>query len=108
LSPISLPSPRPGWFIAQLQLSATAPKLVWRFLGSWIRTVRPGLAPFEQVVAVALRNSLPEFLATAAETSIRVKLIRDRLDLSGTEGISLTARPTRTHIPVLSSLGRNL
>jgi len=72
-------------------LSATTSKLVWRFFGSWMRTVRPGLAPSEQVVAVALRNSLPEFLATAAKTSILVKFIRDRLDLSRAEGISLAA-----------------
>lgn len=72
-------------------LSATQPKLVWRSFGSWIRTVRPELAPSEQVVAVALRNTLPEFLATAAKTSILVKFIRDRIDLSRTEGTSLAA-----------------
>jgi hypothetical protein len=72
-------------------LSATTPKLVWRFFGSWIRTVRPGLAPSEQVVAVALRNTLPESLATAAKTPILVKSIRARLDLSRTEGTSLAA-----------------
>ncbi len=72
-------------------LSATQPKLVWRSFGSWIRTVRPGLAPSEQVVAVALRHTLPEFLATAAKTSILVKFIRDRIDLSRTEGTSLAA-----------------
>ena len=72
-------------------LSATQPKMVWRSFGSWIRTVRPGLAPSEQVVAIALRNTLPEFLATAAKTSILVKFIRDRLDLSRTEGTSLAA-----------------
>jgi len=72
-------------------LSATQPKLVWRSFGSWIRTIRPGLAPSEQVVAVALRHTLPEFLATAAKTSILVKFIRDRLDLSRTEGTSLAA-----------------
>jgi hypothetical protein len=72
-------------------LSATQPKMVWRSFGSWIRTIRPGLAPSEQVVAVALRNTLPEFLATAAKTSILVKFIRDRLDLSRTEGTSLAA-----------------
>ena len=49
-------------------LSATKPTLVWQSFGSWIRTVRPGLAPSEQVVAIALRNTLPEFLATAAKT----------------------------------------
>jgi hypothetical protein len=72
-------------------LSATKSKLVWRFFGSWLRTVRPGLAPSEQVVAIALRNTLPEFLATAAKTSILVKFIRDRLDLSRAEGTSMVA-----------------
>ena len=72
-------------------LSATKPTLVWRSFGSWIRTIRPGLAPSEQVVAIALRNTLPEFLATAAKTSILVKFIRDRLDLSRTEGTTLAA-----------------
>jgi hypothetical protein len=72
-------------------LSATQPKLVWRSFGSWIRTIRPGLAPSEQVVAVALRNTLADFLATTAKTSILVKFIRDRLDLSRTEGTSLAA-----------------
>ena len=72
-------------------LSATKPTLVWQSFGSWIRTVRPGLAPSEQVVAIALRNTLPEFLASAANPSILVKFIRDRLDLSRTEGTSLAA-----------------
>jgi hypothetical protein len=72
-------------------LSATKPTLVWQSFGSWIRTVRPGLAPSEQVVAIALRNTLPEFLATAAKTSILVKFIRERLDLSRIEGTSLAA-----------------
>jgi hypothetical protein len=72
-------------------LSATQPKLVWQSFGSWIRTIRPGLAPSEQVVALALRNTLPRFLATAAKTSILVKFIRERLDLSRTEGTSLAA-----------------
>ena len=72
-------------------LSATKPTLVWQSFGSWIRTIRPGLAPSEQVVAIALRNTLPEFLATAAKTSILAKFIRDRLDLSRTEGTTLAA-----------------
>ena len=41
-------------------LAATKSQLVWRSFGSWLRTIRPGLAPSEQVVAVALRNTLPE------------------------------------------------
>ena len=65
--------------------------VVWQSFGSWIRTVRPGLHPSEQVVAIALRNTLPEFLANTANPSILVKFIRDRLDLSRTEGTSLAA-----------------
>jgi hypothetical protein len=72
-------------------LSATQPKLIWRSFGSWIRTIRPGLAPSEQVVAIALRNTLPEFLATDDKTSILVKFIRSKLDLSRTEGTRLAA-----------------
>ena len=59
-------------------LSATKPTLIWQSFGSWIRTVRPGLAPSEQVVAIALHNSRPEFLASAAKPAIRVKFIQDR------------------------------
>lgn len=72
-------------------LAATKSQLVWRSFGSWLRTIRPGLAPSEQVVAVALRNTLPEFLATDANTSIFVKFIRSRLDLSRAEGTRLAA-----------------
>ena len=72
-------------------LAAKTPTSVWQSFGSWIRTVRPGLAPSEHVVAVALRNAFPEFLATAAKTSILVKFIRDRLDLSRSEGTCLAA-----------------
>jgi len=43
------------------------------------------------VVAVALRHTFPQFLATAAKTVILVKFIRDRLDLSRAEGTSLAA-----------------
>jgi hypothetical protein len=72
-------------------LSATKPNLVWQSFGSWIRTIRPGLAPSEQVVAIALRHTFPEFLVTAAKTVILVKFLQDRLDLSRTEGTSLAA-----------------
>jgi len=72
-------------------LSATMSMSVWRSFGSWIRTIRPGLAPSEQVAAIAMRHSLPEFIASAAKTSIFVKFLRDRIDLSRTEGIRLVA-----------------
>jgi len=72
-------------------LSATMSTSVWRSFGSWIRTIRPGLAPSEQVAAIAMRHALPEFIAGAAKTSIFVKFLRKRIDLSRTEGINLAA-----------------
>ena len=72
-------------------LSATMSTSVWRSFGSWIRTIRPGLAPSEQVAAIAMRHALPAFIASAAQTSIFVKFLRDRLDLSRSEGINLAA-----------------
>jgi len=72
-------------------LSAKTPKRVWRSFGSWIRTIRPGLAPSEQVTAIALRNTLPELLAASAQTTIFTKFLRNRLDLSRSEGINLAA-----------------
>lgn len=72
-------------------LSATASKSVWQCYGSWIRTIRPGLAPSEQVAAIALENTLPGFLAVSAKTSILVKFLRHRIDLSRSEGTRLVA-----------------
>jgi hypothetical protein len=57
----------------------TTPRLAWRFFASRIQAVRRAPVPSEHGVAVALRNTLPEFLATAAETSIRVELPRTAL-----------------------------
>jgi hypothetical protein len=42
-------------------------------------------------VAVALRNTFPQFLATATKNVILLKFIRDRLDLSRAERTSLAA-----------------
>jgi len=72
-------------------LSATMSTSIWRSFGSWIRTIRPGLAPSEQVVAIALRNTLPELLAGSAKTAILTKFLRNRIDLSRTEGSRLVA-----------------
>lgn len=72
-------------------LAATASQSVWRSFGSWIRTVRPGLAPSELVTAIALRNTLPQFLADSTEASILAKFLRDRIDLDRAEGIRLVA-----------------
>jgi len=67
-------------------LSASVPILIWRSFGSWIRTIRPGLAPSEQVTAIALRNSLPHFLSDDENASNFTKFLRQRIDLDRTEG----------------------
>ena len=72
------------------------PKLVWQSFGFWIRTVRPGLAPSEQVAAIALGNTFPEVLVTTAKTVILVKFLRDRVDLSKVERTSLAGTKGRT------------
>jgi hypothetical protein len=72
-------------------LSATVPEMIWRSFGTWIRTIRPGLAPSEQVTAIALRNTLPEFLADDTNASIWTKFLWERIDLERTEGIRLIA-----------------
>jgi hypothetical protein len=81
-------------FVAQglLQiLSATSSDLVWRSFGSWMRTIRPGLAPSELVTAIALRNTLPEFLADDQNNSNLTKFLLERIDMERTEGIRLIA-----------------
>lgn len=70
-------------------LASTIPELIWRSFGSWLRTIRPGLAPSEQVVAIALQNSLPEFLADTDQTSIFTKFLRQRIDVGRIEGIRM-------------------
>ena len=62
-------------------LSAAYPKLVWHSFGSWLRTIRPGVAPSEFVTAAALRNSFPDFLLATPENEILAKFIRQRQDL---------------------------
>jgi hypothetical protein len=49
------------------------------------------------------RNTLPELLAGTGETSILAKSLRDRIDLSRTEGTSLAASLPEPYEPVLSS-----
>ena len=75
--------------IQSLAILCTA--AVWRHFGSWLRTVRPGILPSELVVALALRHSLPQFLADSSADHILTKFIRQRLDLSRHEGAFLAA-----------------
>ena len=61
-------------------LSVTESTLVWRSFGSWLRTIRPGIPPSEQVVMLALSNTLMHFLAAAHKPCDLQKFIRRRLD----------------------------
>jgi len=72
-----------------LALRCTA--TIWNRFGSWLRTIRPGILPSELVVAVALRHSLPLFLADSPEDHTLTKFIRQHLDLSRHEGAFLAA-----------------
>lgn len=70
-------------------LAVTKPALVWTSFGSWLCTIRSGIPPSELVVMTALRNSFPEFLAGCGPAAILRKFLRQRIDLSRSEGLRL-------------------
>jgi len=72
-------------------ISTKATTAVWSNFGSWIRTVRAGVAPSEWVTAVSMRNALPEFLASDENACTFIKFTRKRLDLERAEGFQLQA-----------------
>jgi hypothetical protein len=72
-------------------LSLTHSTTVWKSFGSWIRTIRPEVLPSEQVVAVAMRNVLPEFLEVSDKEQILAQFIRDSIDMERSEGLSFVA-----------------
>ena len=72
-------------------LSLSSSNLIWASFGSWIRTIRTGICPSEHVTAIALRNTLPEFLMDSSHESILVKFIHERIDISRAEGFRLIA-----------------
>jgi len=66
-------------------------RLVWSLFGSWLRTIRADVPPSERVVALAMRNALPEFLADSPKTNILVKFIRGKIDVDRAEGLRLVS-----------------
>jgi hypothetical protein len=72
-------------------LSSTVPSLVWSSFGSWIRTIRPGIPPSETVTAIAMRNSLPEFLSGSPPDPILTKFLLERIDFKRAEGLRLAS-----------------
>ncbi len=63
-------------------LSSCHTDAVWRSFGSWLRTIRKGVAPSEMVVTMALRNTLSEFLLVCSGSNIMAKFIEERQDRS--------------------------
>ena len=63
-------------------LSSCHHEAVWRSFGSWLRTIRTGVAPTEMVVTMALRNTLPEFLLVCSPSHTMAKFIQQRQDRS--------------------------
>src|SRR5450755_2437743 len=72
-------------------LAAVASTQVWSSFGSWLRTIRPGVAPSELVVATALRETLPEFLSNNVETASIAKFIVERQDHDTMEMFSVAS-----------------
>jgi len=59
-------------------LAAEFPEQVWASFSSWLKTIRPGVAPSEFVVQNVMRESLPDFLANCAKTHSLAKFIVER------------------------------
>lgn len=74
----------------QQYLSCRHSNLVWSSFGSWLRTIRAGVAPSEFVVKTALRTALPNFIMDDRKPSSFTKFIRDKLDITRAEGLRLT------------------
>jgi hypothetical protein len=72
-------------------LSLTCTKAVWESFGSWLRTIRAGIYPSEQVTALAMRNTLPELLVNSPDDRILINFIRQKIDLDRQEGLRLLA-----------------
>ena len=72
-------------------LAITKTPTVWTHFGSWLRTICAGVIPSEQVVMLALRNTLPEFLAGSPPDDTLQKFIREKVDLTRAEGLRLVA-----------------
>jgi hypothetical protein len=61
-------------------LSISRPGLVWKSFGSWLRTMRTNLEPSEMVVAQALSNRFPYFLADLNKEHFLRKFLEDKLE----------------------------
>ena len=72
-------------------LATTVPELVFASFGSYFRTIRPGIAPSEAMVAISLQNTLPHLFADNFSEPFLTKFLRERLDLNQTKAKGLAA-----------------
>lgn len=72
-------------------LATTVPELVLGAFGSYFRTIRPGIAPSEAMVAISLQNTLPYLFADNFSEPILTKFLREKLDLQQIKGKGLAA-----------------
>lgn len=72
-------------------LSCTMAQCVWKSFGSWLRTIRPGIPPSEYVVATAMKNMLPDFLADSTQVPIFKKFLLNKIDFARNQRFSLAA-----------------
>jgi hypothetical protein len=72
-------------------LAVVASTQVCSSFGSWLRTIRPCVAPSELVVASALRQTLPEFLLNSVETASIAKFMVERQDSDTMEMFSVAS-----------------
>jgi hypothetical protein len=59
-------------------LSLQFSKAVWGSFGSWIRTIRPGVLPSEQIVTAAMRSTAEDFLQAKGESNVLANFIAKR------------------------------
>jgi len=72
-------------------LSACHTEQVWQCFGSWLRTIRKGVAPSERVVSMSLRNTLSEILLVNAQTNNLAKFITERQDRNRADILGVAA-----------------
>ena len=72
-------------------LATTVPELVFGAFGSYFRTIRPGIAPSEAMVAISLQNTLPNLFTDNFSEPILTKFLREKLDLRQTKAKGLVA-----------------
>jgi hypothetical protein len=71
-------------------LSICVPDLIWAKFGSWLRTIRPGVLPTEQVTSLALNNTLAEFLLGSPQNAIFTKFLIERIDFKKNNALGKT------------------